>query len=229
MNEPSHHSLLSEILTHALAGPGLPSLLPADPMPLLRSWYDEAIKTLGDELGTAMTLATASAEGRPSARQVLCKGIEADPPSLLFFTNYESRKGRELGANPRAAGCFYWDRLARQARVEGTAERVPDDHNDRYFASRPLIARLGAWVSEQSRPLASREELLARVRQVAQRFGLKSLTDESAIPRPPHWGGFRIRLDVVELWVAGRFRLHDRAIWRATDNRGIWSAERLCP
>ncbi|CAG1000964.1 pyridoxamine 5'-phosphate oxidase [Phycisphaerales bacterium] len=222
-------TLLGEILTHALAGPGLPTTLPPNPLPLLRSWYDEAIKTLGEELGTAMTIATSTPDGHPAARLVLCKGIDIEPPSLLFFTNYESRKGRELIANPNAAACFYWDKLARQARVEGIAERLPNEHNDRYFASRPMIARLGAWVSEQSRPLSSREELLSRVRGVAHRFGLKSLTDESAIPRPAHWGGFRLRAKVVELWVAGRFRLHDRAVWRATRDPGRWECERLCP
>jgi pyridoxamine 5'-phosphate oxidase len=231
MSQAEHNPTLQDFLAHALGGPGLPSPLPDDPAPLLVAWYHEAVKKLGDEVGTAMSLATSTPDGRPSTRVVLCKAIEPSPLSLSFFTNYQSRKASELDANPAAAAVFYWPALDRQVRLEGRAERLGDRENDAYFATRSLASRLGAWVSDQSRPLASRADLLQRVGEVAARLGVKSLAEGQAIPRPPHWGGYRLRVHAVELWVAGRARLHDRAQWRrdpATPG-SPWLASRLFP
>jgi pyridoxamine 5'-phosphate oxidase len=191
-------TFLKSVLADALGGPGLPAPLPADPMPLASAWHAEAVASLGGESASAMALATCDASGAPAARIVLCKSIDPTGEAIHFFTNYTSRKASDLAANPRAAGVFYWERLGRQMRLEGVTSRLGDAENDRYFASRPLISRLGAWVSEQSKPLASRAELLERVAQVASRLGVKSLAEGQAIPRPPHWGGYRLDVDRVE-------------------------------
>ncbi|MFT3685762.1 MAG: pyridoxamine 5'-phosphate oxidase [Phycisphaerales bacterium] len=207
-------------------GDGLPEPLPVDPVPLLKSWYDEAAgggAASASHNPTAMTLATATRDGAPSARVVLCKSIEANG-DLVFFTNYNGRKGRELAENPRAACVFHWDAARRQARVEGRVEKVSDAESDAYFASRPLLSRLGAWASKQSEPMESRGVLLKDVLRVAQEQGvpaLKLLMPESmtggagtAVPRPPFWGGFRVRAERIELWSGSKSgRLHDRAVW----------------
>jgi pyridoxamine 5'-phosphate oxidase len=168
---------------------------------------------------TAAALATADVGGRPSARMVLLKGVDAQ--GFVFYTNFESRKGRELAANPQAALCFHWQRLRIQVRVEGAVERVAAAESDAYFASRPRGHQLGAWASSQSSPLGSREELLARVADTEARFAGKE------VPRPPFWGGFRLRPDRLEFWHAQDDRLHDRLLY--TLGRDGWRIERLFP
>ncbi|KAB2956564.1 MAG: pyridoxamine 5'-phosphate oxidase [Thermoanaerobaculia bacterium] len=168
---------------------------------------------------TAVALATADAGGRPSVRMVLLKG--ADARGLRFFTNYESRKGRELAANPRAALCFYWPWIDEQVRAEGTVEVLPGPESDVYFASRPRGSQLGAWASRQSEPLTSRFALLRRVAAVeARHFG-------RAVPRPPHWGGYLLRPDSLEIWRSRPSRIHERRRWALGPRGGSW--ERLQP
>jgi pyridoxamine 5'-phosphate oxidase len=188
------------------------------PLQQLAAWLDEA-RAAGVAQPDAMTLATASANGSPSARIVLLRGL--DDRGLVFYTNSESRKGKELLENPRAALVLHWEPLGRQVRVEGSVERVDDEESDTYFASRPLPSRLGAWASDQSRPIESREELMRRYAETAERFG------DGPIPRPPHWYGFRVVPDAIEFWEHGAHRLHDRT--RYTRAGSSWIAERLAP
>ena len=169
--------------------------------------------------GDDVALATATPDGRPSVRMVLCKN--ADESGFRFFTNYESRKGRELEANPRAAATIYWQPLQRAARFEGPVERLTPEESDAYFSSRPRGAQIGAWASAQGSVLGSRAELDERVSEVEARY-----PDE--IPRPDHWGGFRLRPDAVELWQGRPDRLHDREHFLLQDD-GTWRAERLSP
>jgi pyridoxamine 5'-phosphate oxidase len=215
----------------------LPDALPPDPMPLLLAWFEGARAAGRQPNPDAMVLATATPDGAPSARVVLCKEIDAPGASLVFYTNYHSVKGRELADNPRAAAVFHWDHAQRQARVTGIVRPCRDAESDAYFATRPLLSRLGAWASDQSRPLASREAMMARLADVMDRFGVTwdqvFRGDEAAvIPRPPHWGGFRLRIDSVELWLGGEGRLHDRARWTRRGPPGAplaWEAVRLQP
>ena len=208
----------------------LPSTLPADPMPVVEKWFLEARAGKLQPNPDAMVVATATPDGCPSARVVLCKKLIAAPGYVVFFTNYESRKGRELEANPRAAGLLHWDALGRQVRLEGRVVRSPDAESDEYFASRALDSRIGAWASLQSQPLDSRRTLLKRVAVEAARHGTN-------VPRPPYWGGFRLWPESVELWIEGSFRVHDRARWtRALEPAGpadfasgAWQATRLYP
>jgi pyridoxamine 5'-phosphate oxidase len=188
------------------------------PLQQLAAWLDEA-RAAGVAQPDAMTLATASADGAPSARMVLLRGL--DDRGAVFYTNAESRKGRELLENPRAALVFHWDPLGRQVRLEGSVERVDDEESDAYFASRPLPSRLGAWASDQSRPIESREALMERYAETAARFG------DGPVPRPPYWNGFRVVPDAVEFWEHGAHRLHDRI--RYTRAGASWIAERLAP
>ena len=190
-----------------------------------------------------MVLATVDAHGRPSARVVLCKEINTLQGFIVFYTNYRSRKGRELEGNPRAAAVFHWDHRHRQIRVEGRVEPLSDAENDAYFRSRAWQSRLGAWASEQSEPVASRRALRDSVAAMARRFGIpyggpgspEPAEVAAEIPRPPNWGGFRLQADAVELWVEGEFRIHDRARWTRSlparvDGSGTpWSATRLQP
>lgn len=192
--------------------------LAADPIEQFRLWLDQAMAAYPEEF-TSMTLATADREGRPSARIVLLKGV--DERGFVFYTNYESRKARELEENPRAALVFYWSALDRQVRVEGTIERTSREESEAYFRSRPPGSQVGAWVSPQSRPIAGREELEEKVRQAAERFA-------GDVPLPDHWGGFRVRPDVLEFWQGRPSRLHDRLCYiRLAD--GGWRVERLAP
>lgn len=224
---------LAALLDDVLGRGGLPEPLPADPLPTLAQWQRDAVENGRYAEPTAMVLATASADAVPSARVVLCKAIEPDPPGLQFFTNYQSRKARDLDSNPRAAAVFYWPHAGRQARVEGIVARLPDEESDRYFATRPLASRLGAWASDQSRPLASRGALAGRIAAAAARFGIAApgnlVSGGPAIPRPAHWGGYRLSIQRVELWASGRGRLHDRALWTRSPDAGAWSFERLNP
>jgi len=188
------------------------------PLQQLASWLEDA-QAAALTQPDAMTLATASADGVPSARMVLLRGL--DDRGAVFYTNAASRKGRELLENPRAALVFHWEPLGRQVRLEGPVERVDDEESDAYFASRPLPSRLGAWASDQSRPIESREALMASYAEAAARFG------DGPVPRPPHWYGFRVVPDAVEFWEHGAHRLHDRI--RYTRAGAGWIAERLAP
>jgi pyridoxamine 5'-phosphate oxidase len=190
-----------------------------DPLALVRDWYEEALAA-GLAEPNAMALATASEDGAPSVRFLLLKGIEDD--GVRFFTNYESRKGRELAANPRAALALYWHPLYRQVRMEGPVERLPAEDSDAYFASRAHGSRIGAWASPQGRPIPDRAWLEARVEE----FGARYPGDD--VPRPSHWGGYLLRPTAVELWQGRPNRLHDRRHFLLGGD-GTWTEERLAP
>ncbi len=193
--------------------------LDSDPVRQFLSWFDEASQTAIAE-SNAMTLATATPDGRPSARMVLLRGV--DDRGFAFFTNYESRKARELDANPYAALVFFWHELERQIRVEGRVERVAASESDEYFRSRPVGARIGAWASPQSTVVAGREVLESR-------FGeLESQYAEGEVPRPPNWGGYRLIPASIEFWQGRPNRLHDRLRYSRRETGG-WLIERLAP
>jgi pyridoxamine 5'-phosphate oxidase len=201
----------------------LPDALPADPLAVVSDWLAQAWAAHTQPNPNAMVLATSSREGRPSARVVLCKEIVPQPGYIVFYTNYLSAKGRQLKDNPRAAAVMHWDALHRQVRIEGQVVAGPAADSDSYFAARAWQSRIGAWASEQSEPLGSRAQLLEAVTQTARRFGAPTPgapgADDSlrlTIPRPPHWGGYRLWADTVELWVEGAARIHDRARWQRT-------------
>ncbi len=189
-----------------------------DPIALFRDWLAEAEKSEPRD-PTAMTLATATPDGQPSARMVLLKGV--DERGFTFYTNLGSRKARELEANRRAALCFHWKSSNRQVRVEGTAEPVDDAEADAYFASRPRMARIGAWASKQSQSLEGMFELEARVVKFTAKFNV------GEVPRPGFWSGYRIRPARIEFWEEKQFRLHERVVFKMLD--GAWTTERLFP
>lgn len=189
-----------------------------DPVDLFSAWLAEA-ERVEPINPNAAALATANAAGVPSVRMVLLKG--ADRNGFTFFTNLESRKGRDLRENPNAALCFYWRALARQVRVEGPVAAVTDEEADTYFASRPRQARIGAWASKQSQLLQGRFELERRVAKVATKYGV------GEIPRPDFWSGFRIRPGVIEFWRERPFRLHERRAFRHDGE--FWRSEELYP
>ena len=189
-----------------------------DPLELFHTWFEEAKQREPAE-PNAMALATVDASGQPSMRMVLLKG--ADARGFVFYTNYESQKGRELLATKRAALCFYWKSLKRQVRVEGMAEPVSPEEADAYFATRDRGSQLGAWASLQSRPMSGKMELMGRVAKFTAQFGV------SAVPRPPHWSGFRIIHQRLEFWQDARFRLHDRLVY--VRDSGVWKTEVLYP
>jgi pyridoxamine 5'-phosphate oxidase len=192
-----------------------------DPLAFFHTWYDEA-EHAGLFMPEAMTLATATRDGTPSARMVLLKG--ADERGFRFFTNYESRKSNELDDNPRAALVFHWAILERQVRVEGTVERLSADESMGYYQTRGRGSRIGAWASEQSRPLDARETLEERVQEVEQRFR------DQDVPLPPFWGGYLLRPAVIEFWQGRASRLHDRLVYtRTAAEGGAWSVVRLYP
>lgn len=192
--------------------------LPAEPLELWRTWLDDAWNA-GLPEANAMVVTTTDPDGRPSVRTVLCKG--ADDRGFLFFTNYDSRKGRAIAAHPDVALLFPWHPLSRQVIVNGTASRVAREESEAYFASRPRGAQLSATASEQSRPIADRAALEARVAQLGVRYAGK------VVPCPPGWGGFVVRPETIEFWQGRNDRLHDRL--RFTANDGGWLVERLCP
>ncbi len=191
----------------------------ADPIAQFQLWFDEAVGA-GLVEPNAMTLATVSRDGRPSARTVLLKGFDVD--GFVFYTNYESPKGMDLDATGLAALVFYWPELERQVRIEGSAARVAESESDAYFASRPLGAQLGAWVSPQSRVISGRAELEARLEEVTRRFG------QGPAPRPAWWGGYRVKPEELEFWQGRPNRLHDRIRYRRAPEGG-WLIERLAP
>ena len=193
----------------------------ADPNPIeqFRRWFDEALAANLHE-PTAMTLATATPDGRPSARVVLLKGF--DERGFVFYTNYEGRKSKELEANPCCALVFYWGELERQVRVEGRAGRIPDGQSDAYFAVRPRGSQLGAWASEQSRPVRDRGALEQSMRELEVEY------EGREVPRPPFWGGYRVEPETIEFWQGRENRLHDRLRYRRLRDGG-WRRERLQP
>ena len=205
----------------------LPEVLPADPLPLVARWLEEAAPVV--KSATAMALATVAADGRPTARMVICRGFDAVEGWLVFYTDGESTKGQALEQNPRAAVVFHWDVFERQIRVEGPVTRTPEADSERYWSTRPLEARLAAAASEQSRPIASRAAFLERIAALKRRHGTE-------VPRPPRWGGYRVWAERVELWVGQPGRAHDRAAWtRALEPTGAgftggsWRGTRLQP
>jgi pyridoxamine 5'-phosphate oxidase len=189
-----------------------------DPIALFQEWLVEAEASEPND-PTAMCLATVDASGAPSARMVLLKGV--DQRGFAFYTNLESRKGGELAARPVAALCFHWKSLRRQVRIEGEVEPVTEDEADAYFASRARISQLGAWASDQSRPLDSRATLEAKVAAAEGRFA------GQAVSRPPNWSGYRVLPRAIEFWKDGAFRLHDRIMFRRSQS--VWATERLYP
>ncbi len=206
---------------------------------IVTQWLESAWKQRLQPNPNAMVLSTVR-DGRPSARVVLCKDVVPDPGYVVFYTNYLSRKGRELAGNPRAAAVIHWDHLHRQIRLEGHAVTAPATDSDTYFASRAIQSRIGAWASAQSEPIGSRAQLLDSVATTARRLGVtdpENPAADASVPRPPHWGGYRLWVDTVELWVEGAARIHDRARWTRTltvlaEGRfetGPWTATRLQP
>ena len=211
-------------------------------MHLAGLWLEEASAKAVRRNPNAMTLATVGPDGQPSARIVLCKAFLADPGYLVFYTNYTSRKARELADNPKVAALFHWDGLGRQVRIEGIAVRSPAAESDAYFATRDPGSQLGAWGSDQSRPIESREALVSQIRERAAGLGVNQDGTSAggvkpAIGRPPHWGGFRIWATAIELWMEGGDRIHDRAAWRREITRADdfsfhvapWAGTRLQP
>ena len=193
--------------------------LDADPFVELRRWYEEAVET-GLLAANAMTLATATPDGTPSARIVLLKAI--DDRGLVFYTSYESRKARELAANPRAALVLYWAEHDRQVRVEGRVEKTTRAESEAYFATRPRGSQLGAWASTQSAVLPGREPLEARLAELERTY-----PEGAAVPCPPHWGGYRLLPESLEFWIGRPNRLHDRYLY--TRRGDGWAVSRLSP
>jgi pyridoxamine 5'-phosphate oxidase len=222
----------------------LPDPLPAEPLAVALDWLNEAARLGAQPNPNSMVLATVAPDGAPSARVVLAKAIVAVPGYVVFYTNYRSRKGRELEGNPVAAAVLHWDAMHRQVRIEGIVARSPSSESDTYFASRPWASRLGAWASAQSEPVESRAALSASLAAAARRFGVpvpsggsETQAPSAAIPRPSHWGGYRLHAHTVELWVEGDARIHDRARWMRSLTIGAngepivgpWSVTRLQP
>lgn len=232
----------------------LPDDLPGDPFPVFKAWFDEARRQEITRNPDAMTVSTVDAQGRPSSRVVLCRKINLDEGHVTFFTNRQSRKGEEIAATGRVAALFHFDAFDKVVRMEGRAVESPDWESDEYFAGRAVAKRLGAWASDQSRPIDSRDALAEKVIETMSRFevSIEDLEELDAtaegreraalvIPRPPHWGGYRVWPEALELWVGNEARLHDRARYErtltpttgadgeASFTASEWSARRLQP
>lgn len=209
--------------------PGLLDPLPDTPLPLFARWLEEARACDGIPNPEAMAVATVDEAADPQVRLVLCRGFDPDRARFEFFTNYESDKGRQLLAHPRASCVFHWDPLGRQVRLSGRVERTSEARSDAYFASRDPRSQLSAWASRQSRVIESREALEAELAALRDRFGDGVSVP---IPRPPGWGGFVVVAERIELWSAREGRLHDRARWvktSAEDEVLSWRVDRLQP
>ncbi len=212
---PSIANIRRDYKLHALSE----SEVAADPFTQFTIWWEEAINSQIDEVN-AMTLATATKEGMPSARIVLLKGY--DERGFVFYTNYQSDKGETLAENPRAALVFFWKELERQVRIEGTVEKTSSEESDRYFDSRPTASRIGAWASPQSRTMESREQLEQKFLDLENQYA------SAPIPRPPHWGGYLVRPTRIEFWQGRSSRLHDR-IQYSLSAGAQWTIQRLAP
>ena len=229
----THAGMMDRLLDALTCSRALPDPLPRDGFEIFAQWFEEARSAKEQPNTNAMTLATVDADGTPSCRVVLCKSFDAAAGTVTFFTNYSGRKGRALAAESRAAVCFHWDHAERQVRMEGRVERVSDEESDAYFATRPWDSRLGAWASRQSEPIAGRAELIAQARGVLTQLGISlaelAIKGNSVkIPRPPHWGGFRLVTTRLELWIGGPGRFHDRAAWTRSVG-GEWACTRVQP
>lgn len=223
----------------------LPDVLPGDPMHWADAWIKEAMASGIQRNPNSMTVVTVNASGCPSARVVLCKQFVPDPGYLVFYTNYHSRKVRELEQCSNVAAVFHWDALGRQIRIEGLAVRSPETESDAYFRTRDWGSQLGAWGSDQSEVLESRSALLGQLRERAAKLGLTLSKDLQLLPgsrqptieRPSHWGGIRVWASTIELWIEGKDRIHDRGSWRRDLVRASehafsttpWSGKRLQP
>jgi pyridoxamine 5'-phosphate oxidase len=194
--------------------------LDADPIRQFTLWLEEAREKSGLPNPNAMTLATAAADGTPSARVVLLK--EHGPDGFVFYTNYESDKGRDLAANPRASLVFHWDALGRQVRVRGAVRRVSREESERYFRTRPRSSQLGAWASRQSAPIDGRDELIRAYEEAERRFA------GGEAPLPPFWGGYAVAPERIEFWIGRDHRLHDRFVYLRRPEGG-WTIQRLSP
>ncbi|MEM9387190.1 MAG: pyridoxamine 5'-phosphate oxidase [Pseudomonadota bacterium] len=214
--------------------PLLPDPLPAEPFATFERWFIEAMDARATANPNAMCVATVDETGRPRARIVLCKLIDSTSGHVVFFTNYSSAKGQQLTATPWAEAVLLFDAQDRQVRLQGPVVRSPSTESDAYFASRDRDSRIGAWASQQSQPVDSRDALIDRFTATGDRFA-----NGDDVPRPPHWGGWRLWPQRVELWVSGPARIHDRAVWERqvtphTDEQGSadtgpWTVTRLQP
>ncbi len=216
----------------------LPAVLPSDPMHWAKAWLDQAVADKVQRNPNSMTAITVDEAGQPSGRVVLCKDFVADPGYVVFYTNYNSDKVKHLSGNDKVALVFHWDMLGRQIRLEGQAVRSPAAESDAYFDSRDSGSQLGAWGSDQSAPLESRAALLTQISKRALKLGLGAARNlRPVIARPEHWGGIRVWVRRIELWIEGTDRIHDRARWERSLSRrdddtfdvGAWTGIRLQP
>lgn len=221
-------------------GERLPDILPDSPFPIFKQWFDQAMSEKLAPNCNSMNLATIHSDGYADARTLLCKSIDVDAGSIMFYTNYNGMKGQQLAANPNASGTIHWDHYERQVRIRGTVIKATEAQSDAYFASRALESRLGSWISDQSQTIESRDALLEKVVDVIDQLGIDAAdlmnNKEIIIPRPPHWGGYHLHAHTLELWSAGTGRIHDRARWTRDLNIngdqatvGDWSSTRLQP
>jgi pyridoxamine 5'-phosphate oxidase len=211
-----------------------------NPLLLLQSWFNEALELDLQPNPDTMAIATSNSQGLPNVRMVLCKEINTEEGYVVFYTNYNSVKSMEIRENPKCSALFHWDKLGYQIRIRGEILQSPDEENDAYFASRHLGSQVGAWASNQSNPVVDRQALDDQFRKILDRFNLtnESITrNEKKIPRPPHWGGYRLWIEEIEFWLNQKDRLHDRLHFRRAltiSSEGIeteknWTVKRLQP